>query len=73
MENTNMMEISKLLSDEFSEFSGNITALHEKRKEMVSDFKKLYEKHKSDIAAIDSEAEKIQNEFFNQQSKDSGE
>lgn len=53
-----------LLSDEFAEFSGKITAFHEKRKEMVSEFKKLYEKHKADIAAIDSEAEKMQNEFF---------
>ena len=68
-----MMEITRLLSDDFAEFSGKITALHEKRKEMVSEFKKLYEKHKADIAAIDTEAEKMQNDFFNQQSQESGE
>lgn len=53
-----------LLSDEFAEFSGKITALHEKKKELMADFKKLYEKHKAEISGIDAEAQKLQDDFF---------
>ena len=52
-----------LLSDEFAEFSGKITALHERKKEAVADFKKLYEQHKADMKALDEEAQNMQNEF----------
>jgi hypothetical protein len=52
-----------LLSDEFAEFSGKVTALHEKKKEATNEFKKLYEKHKADMKALDEEAEKLQNGF----------
>ena len=55
-----------LLSDEFANFSGKITALHEKKKELIADFKKLYEKHKEEISAIDAEAQKLQDEFFSE-------
>jgi len=53
-----------LLSDDFADFSGKITALHEKKKEMSANFKKLYEDHKAAVAAIDAEAEGLQNDFF---------
>ena len=55
-----------LLSDDFAAFSGKITALHEKKKEMVANFKKLYEEHKGAVAAIDAEAQKLQDEFGQQ-------
>ena len=53
-----------LLSDDFANFSGQITALHEKKKELNAEFKKLYEKHKAEIAAIDEEAQNLQDAFF---------
>ena len=52
-----------LLSDDFAEFSGKVTALHEKKKEMNANLKKLYEEHKAAIAAIDAEAVALQNTF----------
>jgi hypothetical protein len=52
-----------LLSDQFAEFSGKVTALHEKKKELVAEFKKAYEKHKADVKAIDDEAAGLQTEF----------
>jgi len=56
-----------LLSDDFAEFSGKVTALHEKKKEMNANFKKLYEEHKAAIAAIDAEAVALQNTFTGEQ------
>lgn len=56
-----------LLSDEFANFSGQITALHEKKKELNANFKKLYEEHKAAVAAIDAEAQKLQDDFFQKQ------
>ena len=56
-----------LLSDQFAEFSGKVTALHEKKKEMNANFKKLYEEHKAAIAAIDAEAVALQNTFTGEQ------
>jgi len=52
-----------LLSDEFAEFSGKVTALHERKKELNAEFKKIYESHKSAVAAIDAEAVALQNDF----------
>lgn len=52
-----------LLSDEFAEFSGKVTALHEKKKEATAEFKKLFEKHKAEMKGLDDEAEKLQTEF----------
>ena len=57
------LQASALLSDEFAEFSGKVTALHEKKKELNAEFKKLYEEHKSAVAAIDAEAVALQNAF----------
>ena len=37
------MEINQLLSGEFADFSGKINALHEKKKDLIAVFKKLYE------------------------------
>ena len=56
-----------LLSEQFAEFSGKVTALHEKKKEMNANFKKLYEEHKAAIAAIDAEAVNLQNDFTGEQ------
>lgn len=57
------LQASVLLSDEFAEFSGKVTALHERKKELKSEFKKLYEEHKAAVAAIDAEAVALQNAF----------
>lgn len=57
------LQANVLLSDEFAEFSGKVTALHEKKKELNAEFKKLYEEHKSAVAAIDAEAVALQNTF----------
>lgn len=52
-----------LLSDRFAEFAGKVTALHEKKKEMVADFKKLYEEHKAALRSLDEEALSLHQEF----------
>ncbi len=52
-----------LLSDKFAEFSGKVTALHEKKKDMIAEFKRLYEQHKADVKAIDEEATNLQTDF----------
>jgi uncharacterized protein (UPF0335 family) len=57
------LQANVLLSDEFAEFSGKVTALHERKKELNAEFKKLYEEHKSAVAAIDAEAVALQNAF----------
>jgi hypothetical protein len=59
-----------LLSDEFAEFSGKVTALHERKKELNAEFKKIYESHKSAIAAIDAEAVALQNDFAKEDSEE---
>lgn len=58
------MNPEALLSDEFAEFSGAVTALHERRKELVCEFKKLYEEHKASLKAIDEEALNLHNDFM---------
>jgi len=59
-----------LLSDKFAEFSGNITALHEKKKELEAEFKKMYLAHKASVKAIDDEAAELQFTFNNWATKD---
>lgn len=54
---------SILLTEEFAEFSGKVTALHEKKKEAITEFKKLYENHKKFLKTLDEEALKHQFEF----------
>ncbi|SVB48413.1 uncharacterized protein METZ01_LOCUS201267 [marine metagenome] len=52
-----------LLSDKFSEFSSKVTVLHEKRKQLIVEYKKMYEEHKAAVAAIDAEAIELQETF----------
>lgn len=52
-----------LLSDKFAEFSGKITALHERKKEIKDEFRKAHEQYKAAIAAIDEEAKELQDSF----------
>lgn len=52
-----------LLSDQFADFSGKVTALHEKKKELVAEFKKVYEEHKAQVKIIDDEASNLQDMF----------
>ena len=54
-----------LLSDRFAEFSGKVTALHEKKKELEADFKKAYMAHKVVVKDIDDEASDLQKNFNN--------
>ncbi len=57
------MHVETLLSDKFAEFSGNVTALHERKKELVAEFKKAYEQHKLAVKTIDEEAVALHAEF----------
>ena len=57
------LSVNVLLSEKFAEFSGKVTALHERKKELNVEFKKLYEEHKLAVAAIDAEAVALQNTF----------
>lgn len=45
-----------LLSDKFVEFSQKISQLHEAKKKLNADMKKLLEEHKAQIKKIDDEA-----------------
>ena len=67
MESKMNLPTNILLSDDFAEFSGKVTALHEKKKEMNANFKKLYEEHKAAVLAIDAEAVALQNTFTGEQ------
>lgn len=62
-ENEMNIPVNVLLSEAFAEFSGKITALHEKKKELTVEIKKLVEEHKVAVAAIDAEAASLQNAF----------
>lgn len=62
------MHADTLLSDKFAEFSGRVTALHERKKELVAEFKKTYEAHKAEIKSIDEEAVNLHTEFSDWQS-----
>ena len=57
-----------LLSDKFSEFSSKVTVLHEKRKQLILEYKKMYEEHKAAVAAIDAEAIALQETFTGEKS-----
>lgn len=56
-------EADVYLSDNFAEFSGKVTALHERKKEMFAEFKKLWDEHKAATKAIDDEALDLKNKF----------
>ena len=58
-----MNEADVYLSDEFAEFSGKVTALHERKKELFAEFKKLWDEHKVATKAIDDEALELKNNF----------
>lgn len=60
----NIMHIESLLSDKFAEYSGTITALHEKKKELIADMKKLYEAHKAAVKEIDDQAIAVHKSFI---------
>lgn len=57
------MNAELLLSDKYAETSGKIVALHERKKELMADFKKLYEEHKMAMKAIDAEAHAVHQDF----------
>lgn len=50
------MNTELLLSDKFVEFSQNIAVLHESKKKLQIEIKKLLEEHKSNIKKIEDEA-----------------
>lgn len=56
-----------LLSDKFVEFSQKISALHETKKSMSAEIKKLVEDHKLKMKKIDDEAAGLTAEFTNWQ------
>ena len=57
-----------LLSDKFSEFSSKVTVLHEKRKQLIVEYKRMYEEHKAAVSAIDAEAIALQETFTGEKS-----
>ena len=57
------MDAKVLLSDEFVSFSSNITALHEKQKQLKEEYKVIQHKFKKDLADLDQQALDAQNEF----------
>jgi hypothetical protein len=61
------MNAELLLSDKFVEFSSKVAALHEKKKSLNIEFKKVYEAHRVQIKAIEEEAATLASEFQNEQ------
>lgn len=49
------MNTETLLSDKFVEFSQNIAALHEQKKKVQSELKKIIEEHKTQLKSIEDE------------------
>lgn len=59
------MNTKHLLSKEFVEFSSKITALHERREELVAEFQERHKAFKTAMAEIDQEAGDLQDNFDN--------
>lgn len=57
------MNTELLLSDKFIEFSAKVNALHEKKKALMLEFKKLYDAHKAQVKTIEEEAAQLAAEF----------
>lgn len=57
------MKTEFLLSEEFVNFSANIKNLHDQKKELEAEFKRLFSEHKSKVKSIDDEALKLQQDF----------
>jgi len=55
-----------LLSDKFVEFSSKIAALHDKKKTLSIEIKKLIEEHKEKIKALEEQAQSLMQEFQTQ-------
>ena len=61
------MNAELLLSGKFVEFSSKVAALHEKKKHLNIEFKKLFEAHKNQIKAIEEEAAQLAAQFETEQ------
>lgn len=57
------MKTEFLLSEEFVDFSANVKRLHDQKKELEAEFKRVFAEHKTKVKAIDEEALKIQQDF----------
>lgn len=61
------MNAELLLSDKFvntfSRYAGQVTALHERRKDLVIDLQTYVSEKKAEIKAIDEEAVRLHEEF----------
>lgn len=51
-----MKEVDLLLTDEFVQFSTEIARIHNEKKSLKEQFKQVYEKFQTDIAALDIQA-----------------
>ena len=60
------MNTEFLLSDKFLEFSAKITAIQEKKKTLLVEFKKHYEAHKAQIKGLEDEVAKLVAEYENE-------
>jgi hypothetical protein len=63
------MKTELLLSEKFMEFSQKINAIHEKKKQLLVEFKKQYEAHKAEIKLLEEEAASLATEFEAQETK----
>lgn len=52
-----------LLSDKFVEFSQNVAALHESKKKINAEMKKLLEEHKVNLKKIEDEVARLTLDF----------
>ena len=57
------VQVSALMSDEFVAFSTKVAELHNHKKALVVEFKKIYETHKAELKSIDEQVIALQQEF----------
>jgi len=57
------MDATQLLTPEFIEFSKKITEIYNEKEEKTAAFKSAYTKHKAEMAELETQAQKLKEEF----------
>ncbi len=57
------MNLDILMSDEFVQFSKNVEALHNRKKELKAEFQALQAQFQQDVNAVNKEVQTLQAEF----------
>ena len=57
------MEASHLLSDQFQQFAGEIAALHEQKKALNNELRKIVAEFKEKLSALDKQAIMLSDDF----------